>query len=149
MTNDQGHEGGRIIGPLCLIPSGKYEVAYSYYETGIYWGQPKVVVHFSVINHDTFAGTEVDRFYNASSLEGPPRRYGGFSAVGRGDLYREYSRLKNETVRRDRISYSFLKGKRVLAQIEPVTLNYQRQPLASDEQYSRITKLIGILDDDY
>ena len=59
MTDDEGHGGGKVVGPLCLVPSGKYEVAYLSYETGIYWGQPKVVVHFSVINHDIYAGTEV------------------------------------------------------------------------------------------
>lgn len=149
MTSEEGYEGGRVIGPLCLIPSGNYEVAYLYYETGVYWGKPKVVVHFSVINHDTYAGTEVDRFYNVASLDGPPRRYGGFSAGCRGDLYREYIGLRSEAVRRDRISYAFLKEKRVLAQIEPVTRDYQRRPLPSDDQYSRITNLIRIIDDEY
>jgi len=149
MTHEPEDGIGEVVGACVLVPEGKYEVAYLSYETGKFFGQPKVMVHFSIINHDTYAGTPVDRFYNAMSLIGPPKRFGKYKAACRGDLVREHSRLVGEQKRSDRISFAILKEKCVLAQIDTVTRDYRNQPLPQDEQYSRISKLLEILSEEY
>ena len=146
MNGDKGEGYGRILNPCCLIPEGQYEVAYLYYETAVYWRQPKVVVHFSIINHDKLAGSEIDRFYTVSELDGPPKRYGNFTVRSHNcSLVREISRLGLNIPRSDRISFLSLKDKRILAEIVPVLSDYRGHSLNEDEQYSRIARLLGVV----
>ena len=147
--DEEPPEGGGVIDGECvLVPEGRYELRYLDYDTGIYFGVPKVRVNFAIIDPEDYAGSPVEKFYNAKELTGPPGRFGNFKARRRGDLIRDYHRLVGRNGRRDRISFRSLKDKRVIGEIETVTVDYQRDPLPEDEQYSRVKKLIGVLPSD-
>ena len=84
--------GGQIDGGCIAVPNGKYELRYMYYETAMYFGSPRVVVHCAVDASDQYAGIEVCRFYNVKEISQPPGRYGDYVALPCGDLVREYPR---------------------------------------------------------
>ena len=143
-------EGGGVIEGGCIaVPDGEYELRYSFYETGMFFGSPKVIVHFTIVASDEYAGLPVCRFYNVKKLTGEWGKYGKYKAPPRGDLAREYKRLVGEPNRTDRISFLVLKGKRILARLETVTRAYDWKDLAPDDQYSRVAELIRIIDDDF
>ncbi len=140
--------GGQIISPCIHVPEGKYKVAYLSYETANYFGQPKVVVHFSIIKHETHAGTPLERFYNVEKIENPPRKSGNFKVSPHCLLVRENRRLIKEPTRFDRINFLPLKGKCILARVESVTRNSRRDSLSPHEQYSKVAELLMIIDTD-
>ena len=140
--------GGEVGGGTILVPDGEYVVRYLDYETGNYWGTPKVVVHFVIVESDNFEGSPVDRFYNATRLTSPPGRFGNYVAPACGDLIREFNRLTGSMERADRISFAKLKGKRIQAEVKRVQYDYCHEPLAEADQYSRISRLIRTLPDE-
>ena len=144
--SDEG--GGEIIGNNILIPPGDYIVRYLYYATSKFQDQSKVTLYFAVIEHDTYAGTPLERFYNVDSLKGPQKRYGDFRATARGDLVRELSSLIGPMPRLDRISPVHLKDKRILCEVKTVTEDRNRRPLTPDQQYSCISRLLEVLPDE-
>ncbi len=144
---DEG--GGEIVGNCIPIPSGIYEVAYLYYATAYFKDNPKVIAHFSIVESDDYAGTPLERFYNVDSLKGPPKRYGNYRALARGDLNRELSLLLGTSERLDRISFVGLRNKRIVCEVETVIMDRDKRPLPPDQQYSCIRRLIKILQEDW
>ncbi len=143
-------EGGGVIEGGCIaIPDGEYELRYVFYETGMFFGSPKVAVHFTIVAPDEHASVPVCRYYNVKELIGPYRKYGGYIATPRGSLKREYGRLVREPKRPDRISFSVLKGRRILARLATVMRAHDRADLAPDDQYSKVAELLRIIDDDF
>ena len=143
-------EGGGVIEGGCIaIPDGEYELRYIFYETGLYWNSPKVIVYFAITDPDEYAGLPVNRFYNVKKLIGGYRKYGQFIARPRGALVREYKQLIKEPNRLDRISFKSLKGKRILARLATVPRDHNQKALATDDQYSKIAELIRIIDEDF
>lgn len=143
-------EGGGVIEGGCIaVPDGEYELRYSFYETGLFFGTPKVVVYFAISAPDKYAGTPVCRFYNAKELTGPCGKYGNYKAPPRGDLAREYKQLLKKPGRTDRISFHALKGKCILARLETVTRSYNWKALDPDNEYSCVAELIRIIDEDF
>ncbi|MCH9026680.1 MAG: hypothetical protein IIA05_06130 [Proteobacteria bacterium] len=130
------------------MPNGEYELRYLYYETAMYFGNPKVIVHCAIVAPDDCASLLVDRFYNVQRLIGPPRKYGNYVASRNCHLVREFRQVIGEASRRDRISFKTLKGKRLMGELEVVTWDYQNNPLPEENQYSRIAKLVRVLPDD-
>jgi len=144
-SEESSDGGGEIFGSCVLVPDSEYELRYVDYETALYFGNAKVIVHFAIIEPDEFAGLPVDRFYNVICLKGQPRRFGGYKARVRGYLVREYKTLVKEPTRLDRISFAALKDKRIIAELETVTHDHQHDPLPIDDQYSRVKRLIKVL----
>ncbi len=118
--------GGRIDGGCIAVPNGKYELRYMYYETAVYFGSPRVVVHCAIDACDQYAGIEVCRFYNVKEVTMPTGKYGDYVALPCGDLVREYKNLVSEPKRMNRISFSVLKGKRLLGRLARVTRSHSR-----------------------
>jgi len=118
------------------------------YETGSYFGNPKLILHCAIVNSDDYGGTPVDRFYNVQELIDRPRMYGRYKAIARGALVREYQRLFKDPERLDRISFTPLKEKRLIGRLEKVTHSYDQKILAPEHQYTRIAELIEILPDE-
>ena len=143
---DEG--GGTVDGECVLVPEGEYELRYVDYETGHYFGGPKVVVHYAIISPEEYAGLPVDRFYNASRLTGPPGRFGKYAAPRRGHLVREFNRLIGRSGRLDRLRFAQLKDRRVIGEIETVTTDHKHEELPDDDRYSRIKRLIDVLPGD-
>ena len=48
VTEEPAEGGGRMDGGCIAVPDGKYELRYMYYETGMYFGVPKVVVYLAI-----------------------------------------------------------------------------------------------------
>lgn len=143
---DEG--GGTVDGECVLVPEGEYELRYVDYETASYYGSPKVVVHYAIIEPEEYAGLPIDRFYNAKKLTGPPGRFGKYIAPRRGHLVREFNRLIGRASRPDRISFAKLKGKRITCEIQTVKIDHNHEELAEDDRYSRITRLLTVLPGD-
>ncbi len=147
--DEEPEEGGGIVeGETVLVPEGEYELRYVDYETATYYGSPKVVVHYAIVEPDEYAGLPVDRFYNAKRLTGAPGRFGKYVVPRRGDLFREYSRLLGQPARLDRISFFRLKGKRVIGDVQTVHTDHKHEPLPEDDWYSRIRRLVSVLPGD-
>ena len=143
---DEG--GGTVDGECVLVPEGEYELRYVDYETGNYYGSPKVVVHYAIFEPEEYAGLPVDRFYNASKLTGPPGRFGKYVAPRRGDLVREFKRLIGKGERLDRLRFARLKDQRVLGEIQTVTTDHNHKELPEDDRYSRIKRLLHVVPGD-
>ena len=146
----ESEDGGGVVEGGCIaVPDGEYELRYIFYETGMFFGYPKVIVHFAIDASDEYAGVPVCRYYNIKELTGEWGKYGKYKALPRGDLVREYKRLFGGPNRTDRISFQALRGKRILACLKKVTRAYDWKALAPDDQYSRVAELIRIIDDDF
>ena len=148
LTEEPDEGGGSVDGVCVLVPDGEYELRYVDYETAMYYGSPKVVVHHAIVEPDEFAGLPVDRFYNAKKLTGPPGRFGKYIAPRRGDLFREFKRLIGRVDRLDRISFKKLKGKRIVGNIQTVVIDHKHEELPVDDRYSRIRRLVTVLPGD-
>ncbi len=148
LTEEPDEGGGTVDGECVLVPEGEYELRYVDYETATYYGSPKVVVHYAIVEPDEFAGLPVDRFYNAKKLTGPPGRFGKYVAQRRGDLFREFNRIIGQVERLDRISFARLKDKRIIGDIQTVQTDHKHEPLPDDDQYSRIKRLVCVLPGD-
>ena len=143
---DEG--GGGIDGGCIAVPNGKYELRYMYYETAMYFGSPRVVVHCAIDATDQYAGIEVCRFYNVKEVTQPTGKYGDYVALPCGDLVREYKKLVSDPKRMNRISFSVLKGKRLLGRLARVTRSHSRDSLIPEHQYSKIKEFITVIPDD-
>ena len=144
--DEEREEGAGIVeGDTVLVPEGEYEIRYVDYETGLYFGKARVIVHFAIIGPEDYAGSPIDRYYNVKKLTGPPIRFGGFVAKQRGNLNREFKRITGHAGRLDRISFKRFKNLRIIAEIQTVRRDYQRQTLDEDDHYSRISKLVKVL----
>jgi len=148
LTEEPAEGGGTVDGVCVLVPEGEYELRYIDYETANYYGSPKVVVHYAIVEPNEYAGLPVDRFYNAKRLTGAPGRFGKYIAPRRGDLFREYSRLIGQPERLDRILFSRLKGKRVIGEVQTVHTDHKHEALPEDDRYSRIKRLVSVLPGD-
>jgi len=140
--------GGTVDGECILVPEREYELRYVDYETAIYYGSPKVVVHYVIIEPEQYAGLPVDRFYNVTRLIGPPGRFGKYVASHRGNLFREFKKLIGHTERLDRLRFAQLKGQRVIGEIQTVKTDHKHQELPEDDRYSRIKRLLHVLPSD-
>ena len=141
--------GGEIIGNCIPIPPGIYEVRYMYYATGYFKDQAKVTVYFAVVEPEQYAGTPLERFYNVDCLKGPPKRYGKYRALARGDLIREIGLLLGQPDRVDRISFTRLRDKRVICEVETVVEDRNKRPLLEDQYYSCIRRFVKVLPEDW
>ena len=148
LTEEPDEGGGSVDGECVLVPDGEYELRYVDYETATYYGSPKVVVHYAIIEPEEYAGLPVDRFYNAKTLTGPPGRFGNYIARRRGDLFREFNRIIGRAERLDRISFARLKDKRIIGDIRTVHVDHKHEELPEDDRYSRIRRLIKVLPGD-
>jgi len=143
---DEG--GGEIEGGCIAVPNGKYELKYMYYATAMYFGSARVIVHCAIDASDQYAGIEVCRFYNVKEVTQPTGKYGDYVALPCGDLVREYKNLVSDPDRMSRISFSVLKGKRLLGRLARVTRSHSRDSLAPEHQYSKIKEFISVIPDD-
>ena len=132
-----------------MVPEGEYELRYIDYETAIYYGNPKVIVHYAICAPEEYAGLPVDRFYNAKKLTSPPGRFGKYKAKPRGHLIREFRKLVGPAERLDRIAFARLRGKRVIGDVRTVRRDHNRESLSDNDQYSRVSRLLAVLPDDY
>ncbi len=148
LTEEPDEGGGTVDGECVLVPEGEYELRYVDYETATYYGSPKVVVHYAIIEPEEFAGLPIDRFYNVKKLTGPPGRFGKYLVRPNGSLFREFKKLVGHAERLDRLRFARLKGQRVIGEIQTVKTDHKHEELPEDDRYSRIRRLIKVLPGD-
>ena len=142
-------DDGIVKDDLQLIPDGIYTVAYLFHETTLYKGDPKVVVHLSIVDDEDWSGLEFRRFYNVRSFTGKPKRFGGFRAGGCSKVVRQYRGLfKKEKHRPDRISLRRLEGRLIKARFRTTKIDGDGHPLPTASWYSVIDELIEFIDEE-
>ena len=142
-----GDDGGIVEEDHPCIPDGIYTVTYLFHETVLFKGEPKVVVHLSILDDADWSGFEICRYYNVRSLKGKPRRFGGFRAGGTSDLVREFRGLfTDQTGRLDRISLRRLKGRQIKARTRTVRKGWKYRELPRSTWYSVVDELIELVD---
>ncbi len=145
LLDEEPEEGSGVVdGDSVLVPEGEYELRYVDFETADYFGKPKVIVHFSIIKPDDYAGLPINRFYNAKMLTGPPGRFGKYRAKSCGTLIREFKRIAGHANRLDRISFKRFRDLRIIAEVRTVQRDYLHQSLHADDYYSRIIRLVRV-----
>ena len=92
-TSPTAADAGTIIGPLPVeVPEGECLVRFSHYDT-VFVFQPKLVLTFGVVDPETYAGTELPRWYNVRAISEHRRRSGHFEVGARSLLVADHIRL--------------------------------------------------------
>jgi len=130
------------------IPSGKYRLAFDYFETAKMFNHDKLVLSFKVIDFGDAFETPLKRFYNVDHLKGKPQKNGNFKATKGGDFMIEYLTVFPNYVpsRLDRINMEVFKDKVIIGKVKTVTKNNRQRQLPEPMQYSVIEQLIGLGD---
>ena len=136
------------VDPLVLVPEGDYIVQYLTYRTSKSFGQPKVEVTFIIDKPKEHRAVCLERFYNVDKLTGPEKAKGRFKPSRRGHLMREYTALVGPPSRNDRMSFRKLKGLMILAKVVTVKVDSNKNPLPKGSRYSKIEKLIKVVETD-
>ena len=136
------------VDPLLLIPEGEYIVRYLTYRTLKSFGQPKVEVTFIIDKPKEHRAVCLERFYNVDKLTGLEKAKGRFKPSRRGHLMREYTALVGPPSRNDRMTLGKLKGLMILAKVVTVKVDSNKNPLPKGSWYSKVEKLIKVVETD-
>jgi len=102
---------------------------------------PKVVLRLAVCEPGPYFELVIERWYNARSLVGKPRRRGQFVAGWSSDLYREYAAIVGKPSRCDRLAISSLSDKLLIGTVDTVKCDRTQQPLHHSLHYSVVRQL--------
>ena len=136
------------VDPLVLIPEGEYIVQYKNYRILTSFGQPKVEMELIIYSPEEYFGVCLERFYNVDKLKDPEKAKGRFKPSRRGHLMREYTALVDPPSRNDRMTLGKLKGLMILAKVVTVKVDSNKNPLPKGSRYSKIEKLIKVVEID-
>ena len=136
------------VDPLVLIPEGEYIVQYKNYRILTSFGQPKVEMELIIYSPEEYSGVCLERFYNVDKLKDPEKEKGKFEPPRRGHLKREYDALVGPSSRQDRMTLGKLKGLMILAKVVTVKVDSNKNPLPKGSRYSKIEKLIKVVETD-
>ncbi len=129
-----------------LVPDGQYSVSYVQHATWLFKGRhPKIVLTFAIQDFGEHHLKLVHAYYNASKLQGKPKKGGHFSAGWNSDFMFDYSTCFETPTRKDRISMCRFKGVLVKAKTRTVTHNRDQRKYPEGMQYSVIDRLEGII----
>ena len=135
---------------LPLIPEGEYTLGYDYYETGFYFGGPKIKLAFTVLDEGEHHGTKLHKYYNVRGLIGKAKKYGRFKPPGwNGELIRDWIKLFGKPAKMSRLSLRVFRNVLIKAMVSTVKKDSKKHPLPSESYYSKIAELISIEDIDY
>jgi hypothetical protein len=137
-----GGEGTIDGEPPALIPPGTYQLRLEHWATRMLFGrQPKVVLLLSICDFGPLFGTKLERWYNASRLNGPPKACGKFAAGWSSDLVREYASIIGMPPRRDRLSLCKYRDLMLTGHVATVTADRKQRRLPPPLQYSIVRQL--------
>jgi hypothetical protein len=128
------------------IPDGTYTVQFTHYETSKSWNGCKVHAHFAVVEGE-HAGVPLTRYYNVNALIGQPGINGEFEAPFRGHLVREYSALLPDVASLGAVDLNAYRDIRIKAEVSTVNSDGLGHALTDMNRYSRIRRLLEIVDD--
>ncbi len=130
-----------------LIQKGKYEVVCQGWALDDFKGHGKLVFTMCICEGG-YSGLCLEKYFNVKLV----RIANGedtFQALPRSDYLRLmrglFRRVKEEGG--DYLSPDNLDGKKLLVEVEPVVRDYKKEPLEPEDQYSKVSKIITILDE--
>lgn len=139
-----------VIGgePPVLVPSGLYDLSYSYHETKLYGsGQaPKVVIWFKIMGPQ-HRDIELACYYAVESLCGKPKKYGRFRLAGYNSRFlRDYVSVLGKPDRWDRITPRHYEGRIIQGEVITVTTGWDKQDIPLALQYSTIKSIVWLIE---
>jgi len=135
--------GGLVGEQYSLVEPGLYELAFVEHRTLLLFGrQPKLRLDFRIVSLGKGNGATVCRWYNIKSFKGKKGRNGDFQCAPRSDFYKEYCRLFNSLLRRDRIPMTPFGKDIIIGEVGTVKRDHQQESHPEATQYSVIKKLI-------
>lgn len=142
LTTPAQSPGAFTVELPALVPAGIYTLAFLGWTSLMYLNrQPKLALHFRIIDYGPYFGTEVIRWYNAQKLTTPPRRNGRFKLGGSSDLLRDFVRLTGLNPRKDRVALSHLDQLVFRGRVETVRRDRRQRSLPAGSEYSVIREL--------
>lgn len=143
-------DAGQVVGTKPpLVTPGTYNLMYELDET-ILLGKgraPKLVTWFRITSHGEFLGVRLPRYYNVISLEGKPRRHGGFKVGWKSGFMRDFATVfESLPSRMNRIPMSKFEGVEIRGRVKTVVSGWDRKdgPLPVALHYSVIEKLLPL-----
>lgn len=128
---------------LVRVPDGVYKVVYQSHATANMFGKPRLIVRFKIYDGE-HKGKVLESFYLVSELIGKPGKKGKFRVTQKSGFIRDFVRATNYSPDRlDRIPMTRLRGFVIMARVETVTHDHERDPLPECLQYSKIKKLLA------
>jgi hypothetical protein len=142
------------------VPDGIYRLRYKYHATLLWkpWRSrrkpdPKIVLYFEIADGE-YAGTLLFKYYNVASVEEAGLLNGKFTplASAKSKLLIDCRRLQGW--RTNDVSLDFLRGRTVKTEVQTVDSGFRgpdakhKEPLPWEEQYSTISRLICLEEDD-
>ncbi len=127
-----------------LIPAGVYLLKLQAHSTGLYFGQPRLVLRFSVVDMGEYHGTTVYRYYNVQKLIGKPGVNGRFKPPRSGDFLIEFFQIARDCAcpRLDRISLDPLYRKILVGRVRTVGRNNLQKTVPDQLKYSLVAELL-------
>jgi hypothetical protein len=131
-----------------LLPSGTYTVKYLGYETAIQFGDAsKLILRLAIMDLGEWFETELRRYYTVDRLIGKAGPKGGFKVKSQTSvLITEYLNCHPGIIipkRLDRLPMKHWGSTLYFAKVDPVTRNSRQKQLHEQQQYSKISELIG------
>ncbi len=127
-----------------LLPEGEYRAVLTYHETAVVFSQPKVFLHFKIIDPGEAFEKMLYRAYRVKSLTGKPSKHGGFKVARGGDLCEMLCRVLDVRARPDRISVAPLRGSVLKIRLRTVTKDYRQRTVRDWLRYSVVSDIIGM-----
>ena len=148
MTNvrhiDFDKHGGSVRDRVELpwVPPGEYEARYRNHDTFEVFRSDKLCVFFTISDLGEGFGLTVPRFWNVTLTRH------GFTAGTRSQLLREFCRLFPDwhPQRSDRVPISYFKGKAVRIRVQTVDTDRKQNPIPKQLHYSKVAKILEVLD---
>ncbi len=130
---------------LVHVPPDDYLLTYTNHQTRRIFHQWKLYLTFAIADDGEHAGKELTRYYNIKFVgrnENQRINAGWYS-----DLMREFVFLFDEKPRRpDEIPLTRFNNRTILGRVESVTKDQFGNPIPKPLHYSRIMKLIEVID---
>lgn len=135
-------ESCQIVGDLVLLPEGKYEAAFDYWETLTLFGgrAQKLALWFKVLDPG-YMGQRLARYYNVTRIVGKPRKRGRFKVGRKSDFLRDYCDLHGAPTRHDRVSVSKFADKAYEITVRTVTKSSNQRDIPDPLRYSVIAEI--------
>jgi len=133
---------GTIIGrEWPLLPEDIFQVSYLKHEFENAFGEPRLFIHFKILDMGEHFEKILYRAYRLKSLKNPGRKNSAFT-VGKGsDLVRELALVTNR--RPDRLLPTDFEGMILKAKVETVKKDYKQRIIPESLRYSVIREIIG------
>jgi hypothetical protein len=141
----EGDQGQLIGAKPPLVTPGTYDLMYVFDETILLVGGrvPKLAIWFRITTPGQFIGTKLPRYYNVTTIEGKPRRSGGFKVGWRSAFMREFAAVFDSVpLRTNRIPMSRFEGTAVRGRVRTVTSTWYQKPSPVPLHYSVIEELL-------